>query len=96
MFACYQNLWKIASEKRNAIQQGIISTDGDLTPNWMKLRINDGDKSAGVTRDKAIADAYGNKFIIPFDFEMLDSSIPYYQAGLRNRLSYELKFSDYN
>ena len=62
----------------------------------MKLRINAGDKSAGVARDKAIADAYGNKFIIPLDFEMLDSAMPYYQAGLRNRLSYELKFNDYN
>ena len=53
-------------------------------------------KSAGVTRDKAIADAYGNKFIIPLDFEMSDSAMPYYQVGLRNRLSYELKFNDYN
>ena len=62
----------------------------------MKLRINAGDKSAVVTQDKAIADAYGNKFIIPLGFEMLDSAMPYYQAGLRNRLSYELKFNDCN
>ena len=62
----------------------------------MKLRINAGDKSAGVTRDKAIADAYGNKFIIPLDFEMLDGAMPYYQAELINRLSYELMFNDYN
>ena len=62
----------------------------------MKLRLNAGDKSAGVARDKAIADAYGNKFVIPLDFEMLDSAKPYYQVGLKNRLSYELKFSDYN
>ena len=97
VFACYRDLWKTKSEKRNAyIQQGIISNDGDLTPNCMKLRVNAGDKSAGVIRDKAIADAYGNKFIIPLDFEMLDSAIPYYQVGLRNRLSYELKFNDYN
>ena len=27
---------------------------------------------------------------------MLDSAMPYYQVGLRNRLSYELKFNDYN
>ena len=54
------------------------------------------DKSAGVTQDKAIADAYGNKFIIPIDFEILDSAMPYYQVVLRNRLSYELKFNDYN
>ena len=50
------------------------------------MRINAGDKNAGVTQDKAIADAYGNKFIIPLDFEMLDSAAPYYQAGLRQRL----------
>ena len=62
----------------------------------MKLRINAGDKSAGVARDKAIADAYGNKLIIPLDFEMLDSAMPYYQAGLRNRLCYEFEFNDYN
>ena len=44
----------------------------------------------------AIADVYGNKFIIPLDFEMLDSAVPYYQAGLRNRLCYELIDKDYN
>ena len=96
LFACYRNLWKTKSEKRNAIRQGIISNDGDITPNCMKLRINAGDKSAEVARDKAIAEAYGNMFIIPLDFEILDSAMPYYQAGLRNRLSYELKFNDYN
>ena len=61
------------------------------------MRINAGDKSTGNAQDKAIADAYGNKFIIPLDFEMLDSAAPYYQAGLRNRLTYyELTFNNYN
>ena len=60
------------------------------------MRINAGDKNASNTQDKAIADAYGNKFIIPLDFEMLDSAAPYYEAGLRNRLCYELTFNDYN
>ena len=50
--------------------------------NCIKLRINAGDKNASNTQDKAIADAYGKKFIIPLDFEMLDSAAPYYQAGL--------------
>ena len=27
---------------------------------------------------------------------MLDSAMPYYQVGLRNRLSYELTFNNYN
>ena len=62
----------------------------------MKLRINAKDKSALVIQDKVIADAYGNKFMIPLDFEMLDSSEPYYQAGLGNRLCYKITFNDYN
>ena len=96
VFACYQELWKTKPEKKNAIRQGIISTNGDLTPNCMKLRINAGDKSTTPTKDNAVAETYGSKFIIPLDFEMLDSAMPYYQVRLRNRLSYELKFNDYN
>ena len=95
VFACYRDLWKTKSEKKNAIRQGIISTDS-CTSNCMKLRINAGNKDATNAKDKAIADTYGNKFIIPLDFEMLDSAMPYYQVGLRNRLSYELLFNDYN
>ena len=60
------------------------------------MRINAGDKNAGNARDKPIADAYGNKFIIPLDFEMLDSAAPFYQASLENRLCYEITFNDYN
>ena len=95
VFACNRDLWKTKSEKRNAIQQGIISDDRCME-NCIKLRINAGDKSTGNAHDKAIADAYRNKVIIPLDFEMLDSAAPYYQVGLRNRLCYELTFNDYN
>ena len=94
IFACYRYLWKTASEKKNAICQGIISSDG-CTINCIRLRVNAGDKNAGVTKDKAVADAYRNKSIIPLDFEMLDSSAPYYR-GLGNRLCYEIMFNDYN
>ena len=79
----------------HAVRQGIISNDG-CTINCIKLRINASDKSTGNAKDKAIADTYGNKFIIPLDFEMLDSSAPYYQAGLGNRLWYEITFNEYN
>ena len=95
VLTCYRDLWKTKSEKRNAIRQGIISNDG-CTENCIKLRINAGDKNASNTQDKAIADVYGNKFIIPLDFEMLDSAAPYYEAGLGNRLCYELTLNDYN
>ena len=84
VLVCYRDLWKTKSEKRNPIHQGIISTDG-CTENCIKLRINAGDKNTENTQDKAIADAYENKFIAS-----------YYQAGLRNRLCYELTFNDYN
>ena len=47
-------------------------------------------------KDNAIAEAYGNKFIIPLDFEMLESVMPYYQAGLGNRLCYEITTNYYN
>ena len=57
VFACYRDLWKTKSEKRNAIQQGIISTDG-CTNNCIKLRINARDKNASNQQDKAIADAF--------------------------------------
>ena len=87
VLACYPDLWKTKSEKRNAIRQGIISTDGCME-NCIKLRINVGDKDATSVQDKAIANVYKNKFIIPLDFEMLDSAAPYYQAGLGNRLCY--------
>ena len=60
------------------------------------MRINAGDKRPTSDRDKAIADVCRNKFIIPLDFEMLDSSAPYYQVGLGNRLCYEITFNDYN
>ena len=95
VLACYRDLWKTKSEKRNAIRQGIISTDG-CTENCIKLRINADNKDATNAQDKAIADAHGNKFIIPLDFEMLNSAAPYYQAGLGNRLYYELTSNNYN
>ena len=86
VLACWRDLCKTKSEKRNAIQQGIISTDG-CTENCIKLRINASNKDAKNTQDKAIAD-----LIIPLHFEMLDSAAPYNQAGLRNRPCYELTF----
>ena len=45
IFACYRDLWKTASEKRKAVQQGIISCNG-CTENCIELRINAGNKDA--------------------------------------------------
>ena len=94
VFACYRDLWKSKNEKRNAIKQGII-IDGGCTENVMKLRINASDKDSSDYGELRLSDAFKNKFTIPLDFEMLDSTIPYYQAGLGNRLCYEITFNDY-
>ena len=44
VLTCCRDLWKTKSEKRNAIRQGIISTDRCME-NCIKLRINAGDKT---------------------------------------------------
>ena len=95
IFRCCRDLWKTTSEKKNAVRQGIISTNGCM-PNCIKLRINAGDKSPGNAKDNAIADAHSKKFIIPLDFEMLESVMPCYQVGLGNRLCYEIMTNYYN
>ena len=60
-----------------------------------KHRINAGNK-ADVANDITVASIYGNRFCIPLDFEILESSLPLYQYGLGSRLTYELTFADYS
>ena len=62
----------------------------------MKLRINTKDKGSLTAQDVAVANTYGNKFIILLNFEMLDSRMPCYQSGLGNRLCYKITFNDYD
>ena len=43
-----------------------------------------------------MASIYDNRFCIPSDFEILETSLPLYQYGLGSRLTYELIFADYS
>ena len=86
--------WKTATERRNAVFQGIVDADGQ-TENAIKHRINATDK-ANNAKDQTVASIYDNRFCIPLDFEILESSIPLYQYGLGSRLTYELTFADYS
>ena len=90
----YYDCWKTATERRNAIFQGIVETDGQ-TENAIKHRINATDK-ANNKKDETVASIYDNCFCIPLDFEILESSLPLYQYGLGSRLTYELTFADYS
>ncbi|VDH90991.1 Hypothetical predicted protein [Mytilus galloprovincialis] len=63
--------------------------------NMLKHRVGADDK-ASDTGDEAIATAYGARFCIPLDFELLETHMPFYQAGLGDRLEYELTFNNYS
>ena len=58
-------------------------------------RLGAGDAMAATQPDASIASAFGNRFSIPLDFEILMDHGPFYQAGLNDRLSFELTFNDY-
>ena len=88
----FYDCWKTATERRNSVFQGIVKNDGQ-TENAIKHRINAGDKASNA-KDQTVASIYDNRFCIPLDFEILESSLPLYQYGLGSRLTYELTFAD--
>ena len=90
----YVDSWKTATERCNAVFQGIVDADGQ-TENAIKHRINSGDK-ANNAKDQTVASIYDNCFCIPLDFEILETSIPLYQYDLGSCLTYELTFADYS
>ena len=90
----YYDCWKTATERRNAIFQGIVEAEGQ-TENAIKHRINAGNK-ANDAKDQTVASIYNNGFCIPLDFEILESSLPLYQYRLGSHLTYELTFADYS
>ena len=90
----YYDCWKTTTERRNAIFQGIVEVDGQ-TENAIKHQINATDK-ANNAKDQTVASIYDNRFCIPLDFEILESSLPLYQYGLGSRLTYKLTFANYS
>ena len=63
--------------------------------NILKHRVGAGNASTDA-EVQAIAGAFKNRFCIPLDFELLETHMPFYQAGLGDRPEYELTFNDYN
>ena len=90
----YYDCWKTATERRNAIFQGIVEVEGQ-TENAIKHRINATDK-ANNSKDQTMASICDNRFCIPLDFEILETSLPLYQYGLGSHLTYELTFAAYS
>ena len=90
----YYDCWKCTTERHNAVFQGIVEAGGQ-TENAIRHRINATDK-ANDAKDQTVASIFDNKFCIPLDFEILESSLPLYQHGLGSSLTYELTFADYS
>ena len=93
VYHCYNDLWKTAQERENAQYQGIDESDNR---NTTRIRVSAGNKDTSIAADKAIADAYSNRFYIPLDFGLLESHMPFYQSAPGDRLEYEFIFNDYN
>ena len=90
----YYDCWKCKTERLNPVFQGIVEADGQ-TENAIKHRINATNKR-DVANNITVASIYDNRFCIPLDFEILESSLPLCQYGLGSCLTYELTFADYS
>ena len=90
----YYDCWKCKTERLNAVFQGIVEADCQ-TENASKHRINATNK-ANNAKDQTVESIFDNRFCIPLDFEILESSLPLYQYGLGSHLTYELTFADYS
>ena len=88
IYHCYLDLWKGPSERINMAYQGIGKD------NMLRHRV-EAENASNNKGDKAIARVYKNRFCIPLDFELLETHMPFYQAGLGDRLTFELTFNDY-
>ena len=71
IFTCYQDLWKIKSEKRDAVRKGIISDNG-----CDKLRINAKDKSALILEIMLLATHTGTNLLFSSTLKCLTVRCP--------------------
>lgn len=86
LYHCYVDMWKSSSGQINMACQSIGKANTELAQETL---------SAGA-EDQAVAGAFGSRFCIPLDFELLEPHMLFYQSGLGDRLEYELTFSAYN
>ena len=96
VYNTFKDLWLIKRQLENLAYQGIELDDTCITTCKLKIGAGDSIPTANNGKDKAIADAFGNRFYVPLDFELLTDHLPFYQAGLADRLSYELTFNNYS
>ena len=86
----FKDNWLNSGRSKNMVYRGIEPS------NVAKLRTEarNGVESANDGKDKAIADAYGNRYCIPLDVDILTSHHPFYPSGFKQPLTYEITFND--
>ena len=89
IYHAYLDLWKSPSERSNMAYHGIGKRD------MLKHRIGAGNTTADK-EDQVIANAYGRRFCIQLDFELIETHMPFYQAGLGDRFEYDPTFNKYD
>ena len=90
----YYDCWKCKTERLNTVFQGMVEAYGQ-SENAIKHWINATDK-ANNAKDQTVASIFDNRFCIPLEFEILESSLPLYQYGLGSHLTCELTFANYS
>jgi len=90
IYMCYCDLWMTEKKRKNAAYYSIHVGDGR---NTAEIRLGAADAVPAAEPDATIAALFGNLFAIPLDFEILTDHGPFYQAGLRDRLTFELIFN---
>ena len=69
--------------------------DTTASHNATRLRVGAA-SGAAVAMDTQISVAFGNRYRILLDFELLESHMPFYQSSLGARLQYKPTFNDYS
>ena len=90
IFYVYKDLWLPVKERENSHYQGIQNT------NTAALRIKSDAGTKTKQPDASLAHAYGNRFYVPLEHELITHHMPFSQSGLADRLSFELTFNDYS
>lgn len=87
-YLCFRDLWLTDKERSDAAYQGISNA------NTRRLRIAAGNGDSTIQPDACIARAYGNRFFVPLDFELLTDHMPFHPSGLHGELRFDLTFND--
>ena len=82
IFCSYYDCWKSTTNRHNDVFQCIVRQK----ENAIKHGIIASDKASN-SKDETVASIFDNKFCIPFDFEIFESGLPFYNCGLGSRVA---------